>query len=169
MTTEAGTVDGGAGDDILIIGAGVTSAIGGTGYDRLYAYQATSGVTFNDLGGNGIELAYGSSHNDVFNGSSSSVAMKMFGSNGNDILTGGSTGDLMFGGNDNDTLRGNGGDDYMFGGAGSDIADYTGTNSTDYTVLNIGAGNWTVIHNATGDTDQLFEIETLDFDDMDIV
>ena len=127
-------------------------------------------MTFNDLGGAGIEYAYGSSHNDVFNGSSSTVALKLLGSNGNDVLTGGAANDLLIGGDDNDTLRGNGGNNVLLGGAGSDVADYTGFNSTDFTITNhAAAGRWTVTNNSTGHVDQLYDIETLDFDDVNLV
>ena len=95
--------------------------------------------------------------------------MTIQGQNGNDTLTGGSAGDIIYGQEGNDTLRGNGGNDYLLGGTGSDTADYTGTNSTDYTIVNFGGGRWRVTENASGAVDQLYDIETLDFDDMDLM
>jgi Ca2+-binding RTX toxin-like protein len=90
-TTIPTTLDGGAGDDELLGGAGAVTLQGGPGRDKL-------------LGGNGAELLLGGSGDDIINGNK-----------GNDVAFMG-PGDDSFGwapGDGSDTIEGDQGNDAM--------------------------------------------------------
>jgi len=76
------------------------------------------GVTL-DLGAANIQVAYGNTGADVFNGATSTSDLYMEGRGGNDSLVGGSGNDTLYGGDGNDTLVGGAGNDYLDGGAGN--------------------------------------------------
>ncbi|MFO0952597.1 MAG: calcium-binding protein [Isosphaeraceae bacterium] len=89
-------VNGGAGDDGIIAGAGPVTINGGAGNDYIE----------------------GSAYDDVLSGGDGSDTI--LAGDGNDLVDGGAGDDLLVGGNGNDTLRGGGGRDVLIGGAGGD-------------------------------------------------
>ena len=95
--TKPVLIDGGAGDDHLMVGGGATTLLGGDGNDVL-------------IGGPGNDVLIGGDGNDV-----------IFGDRGNDLLDGGNGNDLLFGGSGNDVLIGGAGNDRLKGGRGTDI------------------------------------------------
>ncbi|MGD9638417.1 MAG: beta strand repeat-containing protein [Alphaproteobacteria bacterium] len=98
---------GGAGNDKLYIDAADTIIDGGDGDDTAYLQEAR---TF-DLTSSNIEKVYGSTGDDIIDGSNSTVGLTLAGNDGNDTLKGG-VGD--------DTLVGGSGADELYGGAGND-------------------------------------------------
>lgn len=130
-------LNGGKGDDRLIIGAGVTTAItfnGGEGDDYFQ-------------GGAGDDIVVGGIGNDTLIGGGGNNSLD--GGAGADILTGGAGNDVLIGGDGDDTLNGNGGNDtYRFANNwGNDFFDgeQTGTGAFDFSsvttdlTLNISA------------------------------
>jgi Ca2+-binding RTX toxin-like protein len=90
----------------------------------------------------------------------------LHGGSGNDELHGGRGNDQLFGDSGNDLLHGGPGNDMLDGGHGTDTALFDGV-VADYTIESPQAkdGPTVVTHIATGDTDQLFNIEALQFAD----
>jgi Ca2+-binding RTX toxin-like protein len=92
---------------------------------------------------------------------------------GNDTASGGEGNDAIAGGAGDDDLRGDGGNDFLAGEAGSDtidggdgrdVAEFAGAFG-DYAVSEVG-GEVTVVHNSSGDTDTLINVERFSFDDQ---
>jgi VCBS repeat-containing protein len=97
---------GGAGNDIVIGGAGNDVLDGGGGNDLLLSGAGNDRLT----GGSGSDILLGGFGNDVLKGE-----------DGSDILLGGSGDDCLNGGNGSDILIGGPGDDGLNGGSGSDV------------------------------------------------
>lgn len=117
------TLDGGAGNDLLIGGSRDNELNGNAGNDRLIGGDKADtliGGAGNDFleGGDGSDQLRGQAGNDTLRGGSGDD--RMFGDEGRDILVGGSGNDLMNGGASGDVLTGDAGDDTINGGAGSD-------------------------------------------------
>ena len=143
-------LDGGPGDDVLDGGAGL--------FDYAYYTNATTGANINLRNGTasdgtggtdsvaGIELVYGSSHNDTITGDA----------NGN-TLNGGSGNDWLDGDAGDDNLWGNAGNDTLVGGAGDrDAANYFFANRGIQINLATGTGA-----DGEGGTDTLVDIESV--------
>ena len=130
-------MNGGKGNDRLIIGAGITTA-----------------VTFN--GGEGDDYFEGGAGADIVNGGIGNDEIR--GGLGANMLDGGEGADTIIGGTGNETIIGGKGDDVMTGGGGNDTyqfaddwgndffdGDQTGTGAFDFTpvtkdlTLNISA------------------------------
>lgn len=94
-----GTVNGGAGNDTVVILRGNLTVVlnGGGGHDRL-------------TGGAGIDSLYGGTGDD-----------SLYGGDGFDLLNGGTGNDQLYGGEQNDTLLGDAGVDRLYGGDGPDM------------------------------------------------
>ncbi len=112
-------LNGGKGDDRLIVGAGVTTAItfnGGEGDDYFE-------------GGAGDDIIIGGTGNDTLIGNGG--ANTLDGGDGADTITGGAGADIIIGGLGDDTLNGGGGaDTYKFANDwGNDFFDGTQTGS----------------------------------------
>ncbi|MCG8359593.1 MAG: hypothetical protein MI920_28850, partial [Kiloniellales bacterium] len=123
---SANSIDGTAGDDLLIGGAGNDELHGLGGNDELYG--GAGGDTLYGLGGNdelyggaGGDTLYGGGGNDTLNGDDGDDFMS--GSVGDDELNGGSGNDELYGGSGSDTLNGGAGNDWVFGEAGDDALD----------------------------------------------
>ncbi|MHA6263298.1 calcium-binding protein [Arenibacterium sp. CAU 1754] len=171
-------LDGGAGDDVLIGGLGADLMVGGDGIDKVTYVTAGSGIivdlelgagTRGDADGDtlsSIENVVGSKYSDLIIGSADNNELS--GLDGNDILDGGAGDDVLFGGDGNDQFVFNLGNDTLNGGAGDDTAFYDGVQA-DFTVVDNGGGSWSVTDIATGDIDTLIGIETLHFDDVDMI
>ncbi|MDJ0569816.1 MAG: calcium-binding protein, partial [Pleurocapsa sp. MO_192.B19] len=97
-------------------------------------------------GGSGNDTLIGGDKNDWLSGY-----------HDNDSIEGGSGNDSLYGGNGNDYLDGGNGDDTLIGGAGSDIF-----------ALESGQGI-TIVNDFSDGTDFLGLIDSLDFDDLNIV
>ncbi|MBT3360428.1 MAG: hypothetical protein HN403_12460, partial [Rhodospirillales bacterium] len=106
---------GGGGDDYLYADADDTVIDGGEGADRLYV-EGTQGVSV-DLAAASIELAYGASGNDTFDGSNLTANTSLYGRAGDDTLSGGSGNDRLYGEDGDDVLSGGEGADRLYGKA----------------------------------------------------
>ena len=172
-------VSTGSGADLIFVNDGGDTLDGGAGLNDTLFVTTTDDVTADisiplgtlQIGGdalstiNGIEnITSGSGNDTLIGGAGVSV---LLGQDGNDMIFGGDGNDAIRGGNGMDTLFGGAGNDQIQGGADSDTADYSGANSIDYIINNLGGGDWTVTEIATSDFDTLTSIETLHFDDMD--
>lgn len=136
-------LSGRAGDDTIIGNDGVDIVVGGLGADDL------SGGADNDRlhGGAGIDT--------------------LSGDDGRDSMSGGLDDDIMNGGSGNDNFRfaANDGSDTIDGGAGIDIYFARAHNSSNFDIVDLGGGDWTITHIPSGDVDDLTSIETLRFAD----
>lgn len=120
----------------------------GAGSDRVYL-------------GAGDDYGFGGAGRDRLNGG-----------RGSDTLDGGDGNDRLRGGSGQDTLIGGAGNDRLFGGNGRDTAEYSGS-VLDFTWTN-GRGAWMSVRDENYEdgnegVDRLRSIETLSFDDFDLV
>ena len=124
---------GGAGDDVIVRGAGADRLKGGAGEDEL-------------RGGAGRDTLKGGADGDYLNGGRGQDVLK--GQAGDDFLLGGPGPDKLFGGGGNDTLDGGPGrdklvgglgDDLLIGGKGADLMVFRGRHGTD-TIEDFGLG-----------------------------
>ncbi len=141
-STQADTMNGGAGDDIIFSFSRDDSVSGAEGDDYLRGGdgndQLVGGPGFDDLNGNagddtasgglGPDWVVGGRENDRLNGDES--ADIVYGNLGNDTCDGGADADLVRGGQGDDLLFGGAGDDWLSGdrdadtltgGSGADI------------------------------------------------
>ena len=153
----------GAGNDVLTVNSGKSSAFGGIGDDlvtnaspnEMRAFlndgndtvlgTATGGSLF-ARGGEGDDLLEGSDAGDFLAGDSGQDVLN--GNAGSDTLDGGLDNDTLNGGTQDDVLNGNGGDDVVRGGNGNDSVD----GGVGHDVLNGGDGNDTVSGESGDDT-----------------
>jgi Ca2+-binding RTX toxin-like protein len=120
-TTSGHVLEGGAGDDLYIVGTGVTviEAAGG-GDDTVQTALATY-----TLGVNLERLTYSGA--GAFSGLGNNDANIITGGVGNDTLQGMGGDDTLYGGDGNDALIGGAGADKLFGGAGIDSVAFAGS------------------------------------------
>lgn len=114
-----GTIDGGAGDDVIVGTNGDDEFYGGTNNDVLRG-NAGEDVFY---GGTGEDVLAGGVGDDVLYGGDD--LDRLFGNDGEDILFGGAGDDIMRGDEGLDILYGGAGSDKLFGGAGADQFIYT--------------------------------------------
>jgi len=95
------TIDGGAGNDLLMGGGGRSVLLGGAGNDVLWGGPGDDVL----LGGDGNDDLFGGGGNDA-----------LVGGAGSDILIGGFGADLIIGSQDEDLLMGGSGEDILIGG-----------------------------------------------------
>ena len=107
---------GGAGNDLIVGGAGAEQLHGGNGNDTIYA-------------GSGTDLLDGGNGNDI-----------LVGGRGTDILNAGSGNDRLYAGSGNDTLDGGVGRNLFVGGRGTDV--FFSHNPRD--TIELGSGRNTV-------------------------
>lgn len=106
------TIDGGAGNDIIIGGEQADLIYGGKGNDYIY-------------GGDGRNAIYGGANNDVIVGGYDND--RLFGDAGNDVIYGLDDYDVIDGGAGNDHLWGGKGPDSIETGKGNDTVYFEGT------------------------------------------
>lgn len=111
LSSGADTIDGGAGEDIIVMGADAGVASGGADDDLLFGTEGDS--TFN--GGAGDDEIQGYEGGFLVGGDET-----MNGDDGNDIIGGGDGDDTINGGAGADLIAGQEGQDVLTGGAGSD-------------------------------------------------
>ncbi len=129
-------IDGGAGNDSLIVSSGITQGVqllGGDGSDTLNGGSGNDtldgGGGRDDLRGNvGNDLIRGGDDNDTLNGGAGDDTIgggagndRINGGTGNDALAGGDGNDSIYGDSGNDTLLGEAGNDLLRGDAGKDL------------------------------------------------
>ena len=95
------------------------------------------------------------------------------GKGGDDILYGDAGADWLEGGRGNDILNGGTGDDLIDGGAGYDTLDYATYDVRDYAFTSLESkksdNTWTITNLETGETDQVSNIEQVDFSNLSIL
>ncbi len=141
------TLQGGAGNDVLIGSAGADNLTGGDGDDTLN-------------GNDGDDILRGSAGNDVLDGGNGNDGLSG-GADGDDI-TAGSGNDTAYGGSGIDIIRGGTGDDTLFGGLGADIVN--GEDGTDQLAGGSGDNSADVDDVVTADPseiDEAFQLETV--------
>jgi Ca2+-binding RTX toxin-like protein len=110
--------DGGLGNDVITVNAGVVVPVdlrGGDGNDQLTA------------GGGPATLSGGAGDDTLVAGAAAAV---LNGDDGNDVLTGGAAADVLSGGAGNDTLSGGASNDTLSGGVGDDVLSGDAGNDT---------------------------------------
>ncbi|WP_321341261.1 DUF5801 repeats-in-toxin domain-containing protein [Breoghania sp.] len=163
-------VEGGAGND-TVDGAAMIHTSGSSDV-RIVA----NGNDGNDTlrGGVGDDLLSGGNDNDMLSGNDGDDTLD--GGEGNDTLNGGRGSDTLIGGEGDDTFYVNGGNDTVYGngtdmGVADNVLAVSGESDTvviygdqaDHSITRNGDGSWTVENTNTGETDQLFGIEGIDF------
>ncbi len=163
-------VEGGAGND-TVDGAAMLHSSGSSDV-RIVA----NGNDGNDTlrGGVGDDLLSGGNDNDMLSGNDGNDTLD--GGAGSDRLSGGRGSDTMIGGEGDDSFFVNGGNDTVYGnGTDMSVADnvlaVSGESDTvviygdqdDHSITRNGDGSWTVENTNTGESDQLFGIEGIDF------
>ncbi len=150
------TIDGTAGDDILVGTSGADVMDGGAGNDRLNGGDGDDII----LGGDGNDFLYGDGGDDqLFGGAGNDTLVghsgndEIHGGDGNDGVFGGGGHDRIFGGAGNDTLYGDGGNDYIDGGEGDDKL--FGGSGNDTLVYTVGQGSDILVGNTGVDTLEL--------------
>ncbi len=133
--TGAATVDGGSGEDTVVLQAGNTGQVTlGTENDSIFsATDFGSMLLFGNEGADTIDAANSSSAQTILGGNDSADA--------NDCISGGSGADLIFGNGGADTLHGRFGNDTLIGGFGANSL-----------YDNVGGGNDLVFANEGNDT-----------------
>jgi Ca2+-binding RTX toxin-like protein len=158
-TTSGAEIDGGAGNDVLGAGQGISSVslYGGDGADIFWNHLATSNYMY---GGYGNDLMSGSDINPPSNNGTAIFLQESTPAISNDYMEGGQGIDAIYGFGGNDTLYGGNGSDAgsivataggvitnfsviagLFGGDGNDFLD--GGQGNDY--LDGGAGSDTLV------------------------
>jgi Ca2+-binding RTX toxin-like protein len=131
----AGTIFGGAGNDILTGGNGSNNFLRGeVGNDTL------NGGALRDFldGGTGDDQIHGGGGDDDGHGGDGADAL--FGDDGNDTLAGDAGNDTLNGGVGNDSLDGGDGADVLDGGSGVDTVDYSASSAGVSVNLQNGKG-----------------------------
>jgi Ca2+-binding RTX toxin-like protein len=118
--SEACTITGTSGDDVLRGTAGDDVICGRFGDDRLMGLGGDDQL----FGDGGDDVLLGGPGNDLLRGADGDDTLR--GGGGNDRLSGWSGDDGLSGGGGNDRLRGGGGADVVDGGPGRDLASYAG-------------------------------------------
>ncbi len=172
------TLDGGGGDDFLIVKDGVDVAIGGDGDgDRLMVdyRQETRSVTlspgFVNAGADRSVTYSGIEKLTVYAGSARD---HLVGGDSEDVLDGADNADTLAGGVGNDTVVGGGGDDLLIDGLGNDaLLGLAGTDTADFSAagatLNIDLATRMDGSNVVGDavvgrgieTNSLWDLENV--------
>ena len=111
------SMDGGAGNDLLIAGGGAAQLNGGEGNDTIIGSTADDEIH----GGDGRDLIIGRDGNDLLHGGADSDLI--IGSAGNDVIDGGTGNDVLLGLRGDDEIWGGDGADWLSGGQGSDLLD----------------------------------------------
>ncbi|MCW3797228.1 hypothetical protein OMW55_05320, partial [Sphingomonas sp. BN140010] len=124
---------------------------------RLYGRggdDALSGSLGSDVldGGMGDDVVLGEAGNDRLAGDEGDDLLD--GGDGDDVLNGGGGNDNLHGGIGNDQLEGGAGNDYLSGGGGDDTAYFSGSQS-DYEIVAIAGGAFTVRDKRAGSPDGL--------------
>ncbi|WP_319774073.1 DUF5801 repeats-in-toxin domain-containing protein [Breoghania sp.] len=163
-------VEGGAGDDVVDGSAMVHSS--GSSDVRIVA----NGNDGNDIlrGGVGNDLLSGGAGNDVLSGNDGDDTLD--GGAGSDRISGGAGADTMIGGEGDDLFFIDGGNDAVYGnatdtGVAGNVLAVSGESDTvviygdqsDHSITRNADGSWMVENTVTGETNQLFGIEGIDF------
>lgn len=129
------TVEGGAGDDTIVTGAGQDRVTGGDGNDTIATGNGKDYV----FGGSGDDrIASGADDDTVYGGDGADRILGgdgrdfVNGGRGNDTLDGGRGNDILSGGADSDTVRGGEGNDRVFVGPGGDTVHNQAGSDTIY-------------------------------------
>ena len=152
ISIEGGILTGGAGNNSINAGAfsGTSSLNGGAGNDILIA-SAQASVLNGEAGNDSIT---GSAQNDVITGGAGNDTVNA--GAGNDSVSGGDDDDLINGGLGADTLSGDGGNDRLIGESNADITAAVSTlaalNTDNSDSINGGTGNDTIVGGLGADT-----------------
>ncbi|OUS12290.1 hypothetical protein A9Q89_06515 [Gammaproteobacteria bacterium 53_120_T64] len=113
---------------------------------------------------------FGDHSDNTLVGSSEDEYLK--GKGGNDSLYGDAGADRLEGGRGNDLLDGGAGDDFIDGGTGYDTLEYAAYDVRDYTFTGVNSTQsgsaWTITNTATGETDQVSNVEQANFSNTSI-
>ncbi|MDD2864980.1 MAG: Calx-beta domain-containing protein [Methylococcales bacterium] len=169
------TLIGGNGDDTLEGGKGIDLLKGGAGNDT-YILENEEDTIEDD---EGVNIIQSSETITLSRYSTVSVleltgkkAIKGTGNDKDNLIEGNDANNTLIGKTGNDTLKGNSGDDTLMGDAGDDTLDGGDGEDTaqyletqdNYAIKNVD-GTFVVTNKNTGDTDDLVDIEIVEFSD----
>jgi len=170
--THSGSIEGGAGNDVLLGGAGAENFFGDGGGDLIVAGGGddyVDGGPGSDLldGGDGFDtLSYleslGSVSLDMETGIATTITEvdyfrhfeQVIGSRGNDMISGSSLGDVLLGAGGDDVIDGRFGDDVILGNKGNDIL--TGGAGNDRFLFESGDGRDQITDFGPGDRIEIY-------------
>ncbi|MAP93786.1 MAG: hypothetical protein CMK07_02440 [Ponticaulis sp.] len=126
-----GTIDAGAGDDVIKSGIEDDFIIGGEGADEIWGGAGVDTASYEDsVDGVRVSLNAGRGWYGHAQGDALHEIENLIGSDRQDTLIGNSAANMLEGGNADDILSAFGGDDTLFGGNGED--NILGGNGNDY-------------------------------------
>ncbi len=132
-TKKGLTLDGGAGDDMIIASKYSDVLKGGDGNDDISAYQGGNDTIYGGAGNDNISCGDGNDLVDCDDGNDYVQASKgndtIYGGEGDDYIKGGEGDDLIYGDDGDDSLYGEEGNDKIYGGDGDDYI--TGKDGND--------------------------------------
>ncbi|WP_146108647.1 calcium-binding protein [Chromatium okenii] len=176
------TLSGGLGADTLDGGLNADRLIGGDGSDT-YLINNTEDTIVETVTDGDVDRVISSAtvkrlSDNVealqltgtlaLNGTGNALDNQLEGNAGANLLDGAAGADTLSGGAGNDTLIGGLGDDSLDGGAGADTVTYTGKLAEYTQVYDLDNNSWTVTHTASGEQDQVVNVETLSFKDQTV-
>ena len=154
-------LDGGDGDDTYIINNVEDTIKDSSGVDAVESSETITIVSYKTV--ENLTLTGSKAINGTGNDNDNTIE----GNDSDNKLDGGRGNDTLFGGDGNDTLVGAAGNNVLDGGNGEDdVASYNGVQS-DFQVKNTD-GVWSVINIQNNATDQLKDVEFVQFNDAQI-
>lgn len=157
------SIAGNGGDDVIDLGAGNDLGYGDAGGDELRGGAGSDSL----WGGDGEDRLFGDADDDALYGDAGFDTLD--GGTGNDAVYGGAGDDVLDGGDGDDGLDGEAGNDRLIGGTGNDTLSGGATSGDiDVFVFRLGDGNDVIVDFDDGTDVIEFDIDSLDFADLQI-
>lgn len=117
------SINGSAGNDMVLAGGGNDTVLGGGGNDNLNGQNGNDSIIGENgddvvVGGAGLDILAGGAGNDFLSGQTE--AGLLLGGEGSDTLLGNTANDTLYGEQGDDLVIGGGGADWLLGAAGAD-------------------------------------------------
>lgn len=146
-------------DDYVVEGDDTSSThVTSSGNDTIHAYGGNDTI----LAMAGDDIVYAGAGNDTIYGYEGDD--KISGEAGHDTIYGGSGNDTIWAGSGNDVIYAGPGNNYVQGGDGKDLITFFGY-FADYEVVDLGDNHIRVTAIATGEVNELYNVEFLRFTD----
>lgn len=159
-TDQPWTVDGGAGNDVLVGGSGADTLLGGNGNDVIFGSledaKLDGGLGYDTLDLSGVDIAirYLALSGGQLTAWPDATPATYTIASGFERVIGGSAADWLIGGSGAETLIGGGGNDHLDGGWGNDVLE--GGAGADYFEFSNSSGGADQVTDFAFGTDHLF-------------